>query len=124
MHPHFTLRNLEVLDISFNPLTNDILPSLGGFTSLKELYLSYIDLDSDLHIQGLCSSLRNLEILDLSSNNFNNSDITSALSGLSSLKFLDLSICQLTSRSIFNISRFTSLKILDLSYNKLDKSIQ
>ncbi|KAH1241975.1 Receptor-like protein 13 [Glycine max] len=174
MHPHFTpllifgtifpqfvgffhvqhmyyLRNLEVLDISFNPLTNDILPSLGGFTSLKELYLSYIDLDSDLHIQGLCSSLRNLEILDLSSNNFNNSDITSALSGLSSLKFLDLSICQLTSRSIFStsntfhirnfydlfwlknifncynyvyldISRFTSLKILDLSYNKLDKN--
>ncbi|KAG5009928.1 hypothetical protein JHK87_018443 [Glycine soja] len=79
------LPNLEVLDISGNPLTNDILPSLGGFTSLKELHLAGTYLDSDLHIQGLCSSLRNLEILDLSSNNFDNSDITSALSGLSSL---------------------------------------
>lgn len=109
-----------------------------------------------LYIQflaGLCSSLRNLEILDLSRNNFNNTDITSVHSGLSSLKSLDLSNCQLISRSIFSksnifyirnfhdlfrlknifncysyvyldISRFTSLKILDLSHNWLDESIQ
>ncbi|KAG5142857.1 hypothetical protein JHK82_018552 [Glycine max] len=141
------LRNLEVLDISENSLTNDILPSLGGFTSLKELYLSNIDLDSDLHIQGLssslrnlemldlsnnnfndnditfvlglCSSLRNLEILDLSLNNFNDSDITSVLSGLSSLKSLDLSDCQLTSRSIFNFHDLSNLEHLILDYSNL-----
>ncbi|KAH1241968.1 Receptor-like protein 13 [Glycine max] len=112
------LRYLELLDISVNSLTNDILPSLGGFTSLKELYLSDMDLVSDLHIQGLCLSLKNLEILDLSAN-----DITSVPSGLSSLKSLYLSNCQLTSKSIFNISRFTSLEILDLSSNQLNERI-
>ncbi|XP_027927453.1 receptor-like protein 13 [Vigna unguiculata] len=80
------LLRLEVLDISQNSLTNDILPSLGGFTSMKELYLSDTGLDSDSHIQGLCSMLKNLEVLDLSYNNFSDSDIASALSGLSSLK--------------------------------------
>ncbi|KAL3010311.1 hypothetical protein AAZX31_07G134800 [Glycine max] len=141
------LRYLELLDISVNSLTNDILPSLGGFTSLKELYLSDMDLVSDLHIQGLCLSLKNLEILDLSAN-----DITSVPSGLSSLKSLYLSNCQLTSKSIFStsntfhirnfhylfrlknifncysyvyldISRFTSLEILDLSSNQLNERI-
>ncbi|KRH49258.2 hypothetical protein GLYMA_07G143500v4 [Glycine max] len=112
------LRYLELLDISVNSLTNDILPSLGGFTSLKELYLSDMDLVSDLHIQGLCLSLKNLEILDLSAN-----DITSVPSGLSSLKSLYLSNCLLTSKSIFNISRFTSLEILDLSSNQLNERI-
>jgi len=48
-----TLRNLEVLDIGFNDLTNDILPSLEGFTSLKELYLYETGLDSDLHMEGI-----------------------------------------------------------------------
>jgi len=47
------LSNLEVLDISGNYLTNDIFPSLEGFTSLKELYLSQTELDSDLHMEGI-----------------------------------------------------------------------
>ncbi|KEH23112.1 receptor-like protein [Medicago truncatula] len=46
------LLHLEVLDISYNNLSNEILPSLRGFKSLKELHLSVIGLDSDLHIQG------------------------------------------------------------------------
>ena len=103
-----------------------------------------------LYIQflaGLCLSLKNLEILDLSAN-----DITSVPSGLSSLKSLYLSNCQLTSQSIFStsntfhirnfhylfrlknifncysyvyldISRFTSLEILDLSSNQLNERI-
>ncbi|KAG4378107.1 hypothetical protein GLYMA_18G273000v4 [Glycine max] len=114
------LRNLEVLNISNNYLTNDILPSLGGFTSLKELNLAGIQLDSDLHIQGLCSLLRNLEVLDLSNNNYNHIDIGYALSRLSSLKSLNLGYNQLTSRSIFNISKLSSLEILDLSYNNFN----
>ncbi|KAL2570859.1 hypothetical protein AAZV13_18G215600 [Glycine max] len=114
------LRNLEVLNISNNYLTNDILPSLGGFTSLKELNLAGIQLDSDLHIQGLCSLLRNLEVLDLSNNNYNHIDIGYALSRLSSLKSLNLGYNQLTSRSIFNISKLSSLEILDLFYNNFN----
>nr|KYP40853.1 LRR receptor-like serine/threonine-protein kinase FLS2 [Cajanus cajan] len=115
------LLNLEVLDISYNSLTNDILPSLEGFTSLKELYLAASQLNSDIHIQGLCSKLKNLEVLDLSNNNFNNSDIGSALSGLSSLKSLNLGYSRLTPRSIFKknegFSWPTNLEVLGLSSN-------
>ncbi|KAL2626675.1 hypothetical protein AAZV13_07G126200 [Glycine max] len=93
MHPHFTLRNLEVLDISFNPLTNDILPSLGGFTSLKELYLSYIDLDSDLHIQDF-HDLSNLEHLILDYNNLEN-EFLKNIGELTSLKVLSLQQCDI-----------------------------
>lgn len=102
----------KVLDISENNhLTNDILPSLEGFTSLKELYLSFTGLDSDIHTKELCSTLLNLEVLDLSRSNFNGSDIGFALSGLSSLKSLNLGSCQLTPRLIFNISKLGSLEI-------------
>ncbi|KAK7373857.1 hypothetical protein VNO80_07277 [Phaseolus coccineus] len=116
------LPNLEVLDISENYLTNHILPSLEGFTSLKELYLWETGLDSDLHIEALCSKLRNLELLDLSDNNFNHTDIVSALSGLSSLKSLYLVNSGLTWRSILNISKLSSLESLDLGYNGLNES--
>ncbi|CAJ1803108.1 unnamed protein product [Sphenostylis stenocarpa] len=91
------LSNLEVLDISGNTLTNDILPSLEGFTSLKELHLSQTELDSDLHIEGLCSKLSNLEVLDLSQNNFKDCDIGSAL----------------------RLSILTNLTNLALSYNNI-----
>ncbi|XP_014492975.2 leucine-rich repeat receptor protein kinase MSP1-like [Vigna radiata var. radiata] len=117
------LLRLEVLDISWNYLTNDILPSLGGFTSLKELYLSGTELITDMHIQGLCSMLKNLEVLDLSDNNFSDSDIASALSGLSFLKSLNLENSQLTPTSILNISKIMSLEILDMEGNNLDESI-
>ncbi|KAL2626676.1 hypothetical protein AAZX31_07G135300 [Glycine max] len=122
------LQNLEVLDLSSNDLDNAaILSCLDGLSSLKSLYLrdSRFNASSfhDLHIQGLCSSLRNLEILDLSRNNFNNTDITSVHSGLSSLKSLDLSNCQLISRSIFSLcSSLRNLEILDLSDNNFNNS--
>ncbi|WVZ10953.1 hypothetical protein V8G54_015483 [Vigna mungo] len=111
------LLRLEILDVSENSLTNEMLPSLGGFTSLKELYLSHNELDSDMHIQGLCSMLKNLWVLDLSGNNFNDSDIASALSQLSSLKSLNLGYSELTPRSILNISKIRSLEILDIAGN-------
>ncbi|KAK2414564.1 receptor protein [Trifolium repens] len=107
--------HLEVLDISYNNLTNEILPSLRGFTSLNELYLIDIGLDSDLRFHGL----KNLEILDISANNFYDTDIASALSGLSSLKSLILQRNQITIRSIHNISKLGSLELLDLSINNL-----
>ncbi|ESW12400.1 hypothetical protein PHAVU_008G109000, partial [Phaseolus vulgaris] len=118
------LPNLEVLDMSDNPLTNEILPFLGRFSSLKELYLAGTQLDSDLHRNiGLCSMLMNLEVLDLSENNFNDSDIAYALSGLSSLKSLNLGDIQLTPRSILSLSKLSSLEILDLTRNQLNESI-
>ncbi|XP_014524389.2 LRR receptor-like serine/threonine-protein kinase GSO1 isoform X2 [Vigna radiata var. radiata] len=114
--------NLEFLDMSWNHLTNDILSSLEGFTSLKKLYLSETELDSNFHFEGLCSTLRNLEVLDLSFNNFNNTDIGSALSGLSSLNSLYLGGSKLSWRSIYNISKLSSLETLSLEDNHLNKS--
>ncbi|WJX21923.1 hypothetical protein P8452_11287 [Trifolium repens] len=114
------LLHLEVLDIGYNNLTNEILPSLRGFRSLKELNLASIGLNSDLHIQGLCAMLKNVEILDISDNNFNDTDIASALSVLSSLKNLNLQVNQITLRSIHNISKLKSLEILDLAGNNLN----
>ncbi|WVY98344.1 hypothetical protein V8G54_030495 [Vigna mungo] len=116
------LHNLEVFDISGNYLTNDILPFLEGFTSLKELYLDYNKLDSDLHFEGLWSTLRDLEFLDLSGNNFRHTDIGSALSGLSSLKSLHLERSELSWKSIYNISKLSSLEILNLYGNDLKES--
>ncbi|XP_047177321.1 receptor-like protein 13 [Vigna umbellata] len=115
-------RNLEVLDISWNPLTNEILPSLEEFTSLKELYLCGTELDSDLHFDGLCSTLRNLEVLYFSYNNFNQTDIGSALIGFSSLKSFYLDNSALIWRSIYNISKLSSLEFLDLYGNNLNES--
>ncbi|XP_027925539.1 receptor-like protein 15 isoform X2 [Vigna unguiculata] len=114
--------NLEVLDISGNHLTNDILASLEGFTSLKELYLAGNLLDSDLHFQAFCSSFKNLEVLDLSFNNFNHIDIGSALIGFSSLNSLNLIYNQLSWRSIYNISNLSSLEELHLEGNDLNES--
>ncbi|XP_004514486.1 cuscuta receptor 1-like isoform X1 [Cicer arietinum] len=114
------LLHLEILDIGYNNLTNEILPSLRGFRSLKELYLSSIGLDSDLHIQGLSSILKNVEILDLSYNNFNDTDIASALSGLSSLQSLNLQGSEITLRSIYNISKLRYLEILELAGNNFN----
>jgi Leucine-rich repeat (LRR) protein len=48
--------------------------------------------------------LKNVEILDISYNNFNDTDIASALSELSSLKNLNLQGNQITLRSIHSMS--------------------
>ena len=62
------------------------------------------------YLAGLCSKLKNLEVLDLSSNNFNDTDIASAISELSSLKSLDLGYSQLPPTSILSMSHFLYFK--------------
>lgn len=58
--------------------------------------------------------LKNLEVFDLSYNNLSDSDIASALSGLSSLKSLNLGNSQLTPRSILSMSHFLYFKTSSL----------
>ena len=143
------LPNLEVLDLSENYLSNDILPSLEGFTSLKQLDLSNTELDSDRHMEGvgcnfsvslvkmsseflvlndiflsaLCSTLTNLEVLHLSFNNFNHTDIASALSGLSSLKSLNLAYSKLSWRSILSILSTSQIFILCFLLETISNSL-
>ncbi|CAJ1803497.1 unnamed protein product [Sphenostylis stenocarpa] len=116
------LSNLEVLDISGNTLTNDILPSLEGFTSLKELHLSQTELDSDLHIEENDGFKwpTNLQVLSLRECSLGNKFISS-LSGLGSLKSLDLSGNQLEgSVDISGSKSLSRLEELTLDGNMID----
>jgi len=61
----------------------------------------------DIFFAALCSKLRNLDVLDLSWNNFNQIDIASALSGLSSLKSLYLGNSALSWKSIYSKPPYT-----------------
>jgi len=116
------LRNLEVLDLSHNQLNTKIqsLLRLEDFVNLKSLNLSYNRFKSSQLDQGLkiLSRLGNLEVLDLSSNLFND-NILSSLSGLSSLKYLNLADNRLKGSShsdtFGGLAGLRNLEILDLS---------
>ncbi|XP_039070947.1 receptor-like protein 56 [Hibiscus syriacus] len=86
------LLNLGTLDLSWNPLGNDIMFQLSSLSSLKNLSLRSIDLEGELlHIQGL-NNLTNLRYLDLNSNSIEsilNKDETQLR--LANLERLDLS---------------------------------
>ncbi|CAK7340477.1 unnamed protein product [Dovyalis caffra] len=83
-----TLKKLEVLDLSDNLFYNRPL-SLNGLSSLKSLDLSTNGL-TESGFEVMSSNLRKLEHLDLSYNEFNDR-ILSCLSRFSSLKSLNLS---------------------------------
>ncbi|KAK7339814.1 hypothetical protein VNO77_20500 [Canavalia gladiata] len=114
------------------------LSSAAWHNSDEKWYLNYSDFRAFQHLKSLnlaanniagfvanqgSHSFINLEVLDMSNNNFNESDISSALSGLSSLKTLKLEDSQLTSRSIRGISKLRTLENLYLAENGLNDSI-
>ncbi|XP_072961892.1 receptor-like protein EIX2 [Typha angustifolia] len=115
--------SLVSLDLSHNflygPLPNGLL---GNMTSLEQLLLGSNDLSGV--IPGTLKNLRNLDELDLSWNNL--SMVQSLIMLPSSLRTLDLSICNINTTLSFLLkysSNFTSLVSLDLSINLLHGSI-
>ncbi|ESW12393.1 hypothetical protein PHAVU_008G108400 [Phaseolus vulgaris] len=117
-------KDLKSLNLSHSSGIFDCAGSevcLNGLPSLKSLYLSYNRFHGTFN--GLCSMLKNLEVFDLSYNNLSDSDIASALSGLSSLKSLNLGNSQLTPRSILRLLALTSLEILDLGSNRINSFV-
>ncbi|WVZ07310.1 hypothetical protein V8G54_020656 [Vigna mungo] len=117
------LLRLEVLDIRSNYLTNDILPSLRGFTSLKELYLSDNELDSDNHMQDI-SKITSLEILDIEANQLNETILwhleKDAFTWPPNLQVLTLSLNSFSNEFLSSLTGLQRLKSLDLSYNQLN----
>ncbi|TYG78136.1 hypothetical protein ES288_D02G033700v1 [Gossypium darwinii] len=99
------------------------------FEELKSLYLSGNAIGGNLENEGfgkLSSTLSNLEILDLRENYLNDSILLS-LSELSSLRYLDLSYNRFERsshpRGFQWLSRLTKLETLDISGNSLKNSI-
>ncbi|KAB5514755.1 hypothetical protein DKX38_028661 [Salix brachista] len=85
------LKNLELLDLSYNTLnSSNIFQTIGTMTSLKTLTLQVCSLNGQLPIsQGLCD-LNHLQELDISSNDLSGF-LPPCLANLSSLQQLDLS---------------------------------
>ncbi|XP_011009765.1 PREDICTED: LRR receptor-like serine/threonine-protein kinase GSO1 isoform X4 [Populus euphratica] len=114
------LKKLENLHLGGNQYNDSIFSSLTEFSSLKSLDLSYNQLTGSINsFQLLPMRMGKLENLDLGGNRLNSS-ILSILSGLSSLKSLDLS------RNMFTGSgwcELKNLKQLDLSRNNLGGSL-
>ncbi|XP_019051724.1 PREDICTED: leucine-rich repeat receptor-like protein kinase PEPR1 [Nelumbo nucifera] len=118
-----TLRNLELLDLSYSTLKNKFLENMGGMISLKFLSIAFAyGLNgTQLPHKGLCK-LRNLQELDLKGNDFVGS-VNHCLRNLTSLRALDLSHNQF--EGIFDtsiIAGLTSLEYLSLSHNRFQGS--
>ena len=99
------LSNLQVLDLSGNDFSNNVLPSLSGLTSPKSLNLASNNLRSSIRIQGkfFC--------------NFSQGCSKPNNSLWRSCKLIPLHwICA-------DISDLNSLKELDLSNNKIRSSV-
>ncbi|KAF8088560.1 hypothetical protein N665_0536s0011 [Sinapis alba] len=141
------LRNLEILNLSFNALNNSIFPFVSAVTSLTTLSLGSNEMDGSFPAEEL-KDLANLELLDLSENKFNGSISMQDLSALRKLKALDLSdnkfsgsidfqgICEMKNMQELDLSNnnfvgqfplcltgLTELQVLDLSSNQLSGNV-
>ncbi|XVF65156.1 hypothetical protein PTKIN_Ptkin09bG0224000 [Pterospermum kingtungense] len=145
------LHNLETLDLNGNSLKNNIMFHTGSLSSLKTLSLSENNLKGMVHLNELNNltklknldlsgngierlrpisnqgkeigqlRLTNLEVLDLSDNLLRNNTFA-FISGLSSLKSLNMAENQLNgSIDITELNNLTKLKNLDLSGNEIER---
>ncbi|BAT96202.1 hypothetical protein VIGAN_08310100 [Vigna angularis var. angularis] len=120
-----TLRNLEVLRLSYNNFNQtDIGSALSGFSSLKSLYLDNSAL-SWRSIYNNISKLSSLEFLDLSWNNLNESGSmlrpfkdNQTFKWPTNLRHLDLRVNSLSNRFVPYLRGLPHLQFLDLSCNQ------
>ncbi|KAJ7957318.1 putative Receptor-kinase [Quillaja saponaria] len=114
------LTYLEVLDLSGNNLTNIILSSLGGFSSLKSLTLADTGLEGTIDIQGLIA-LNKLEMLDLSLNNVDSFVVPKEIINVS---VLNLDALHLNGSALRKSLRaFTSVAKLSLQSNEFKGTV-
>ncbi|XP_022722224.1 receptor-like protein 12 [Durio zibethinus] len=119
------MTNLEVLDLSSNLFKNDTFAFLSGLPSLKSLNMGDNQLQGSIDIEdsGRQLNLTHLEEFDLSGNLIKDS-IFALLSGLSNLKYLDISSNQLNgSIDMKDLGAFINLEELDMSSNDLNEFV-
>ncbi|CAH8360431.1 unnamed protein product [Eruca vesicaria subsp. sativa] len=107
------LRNLEILDLSFNQFNNSILPFLDAATSLTTLSLQNNNIYGPAKV--VCQ-MRKLRELNLRGNHFWG-QLPSCLGSLNNLRVLDLSSNQFTGNLPSSFSNLESLEYLSLSDN-------
>ncbi|GLT49421.1 hypothetical protein SLA2020_229770 [Shorea laevis] len=119
-----SLSNLESLDLQWNQLKGILnIKELVGLNELKELDLSNNNVESFVAPKGVKGplGLSNLEVLHLYNNSFSNTTLSS-LRGLPSLKILDLSKNKL--KGVLNVEvGLNDLKELDLSNNNVESFV-
>ncbi|CDY45602.1 BnaA04g14690D [Brassica napus] len=137
------LRNLEILDVSWNDLNNSIFPFLNAATSLTTLFLRGNFRDGPFPIKGvfsIChdpspglafvslrimaefSHLTKLKALDLSLNKFSGSMELQELKNLKNFELLDLSGNRLHG-FISELTNLPKLELLNLARNNFSGPI-
>nr|XP_043633350.1 receptor-like protein EIX1 [Erigeron canadensis] len=126
IHPHvpsLNITSLSLLDLSNNDLSSFMPQWIFSMTNLVSLDVSRCHFHSIIHdnMDGF-RNLTSLKSLHVSENDFMNSSLV--LKGLSSnLVSLMINSCGVSSSVLNSLHNLTSLRILDLSVNKLTKKI-
>ncbi|XP_030967950.1 probable LRR receptor-like serine/threonine-protein kinase At3g47570 [Quercus lobata] len=115
-----SLKNLTLLDLSYNNLSGNLPSTLGGLEELQRLHLSDNNIGGNIP-EELCQ-LNKLGELFLSNNKIYGS-IPNCIGNLNLLQGLNLSYNKLTSSIPLNVWNLENLLFLDLSSNSLYGSL-
>uniref|UniRef100_A0A6N2KGG5 Leucine-rich repeat-containing N-terminal plant-type domain-containing protein n=1 Tax=Salix viminalis TaxID=40686 RepID=A0A6N2KGG5_SALVM len=115
----FKMSKLEYLDLGYNRLDDSILSYVDGLSSLKTLAISYNRLEGLIDLKEWSS---NLETLDLRGNNITKV-VASGGVKMSMLEKLYLGSNRLDNSILSYVDGLSSLKTLDISYNRLEELI-
>ncbi|KAL4615291.1 hypothetical protein ACB092_07G112900 [Castanea dentata] len=115
-----SLKNLTMLDLSYNNLSGNLPSTLGGLEELQRLYLGDNNIGGNIP-EELCQLVK-LGELFLSNNKISES-IPNCIGNLSLWQRLNLSYNKLTSSIPLNVWNLENLLFLDLSSNSLGGSL-
>ncbi|KAK1415400.1 hypothetical protein QVD17_31181 [Tagetes erecta] len=122
-----SFQNLKYLNLSRSQFSGEIPHQLGNLSTLRVLDVQDTPLFSNLHSKSLkwLKDLKDLQHLDLSAVDLASAlDWLQVISTLPSLLQIHVSLCGLTQfHSNLTEVSFTSLTVLDLSYNIFDDSL-
>ncbi|KAG7585608.1 Leucine-rich repeat [Arabidopsis thaliana x Arabidopsis arenosa] len=114
------LRNLEIMDLSYNRFNNSILPFLNAATSLTSLSLQNNSMEGPFPFEEI-KDLTNLQQLDLSRNRLNGP--MQVVCELKNLWELDLRENYFVGQLPLCLGRLNKLRVLDFSSNQLNGNL-